>query len=270
MPPSATALAAATLVSKSYLACVLPMSGSPSLPTARYVSCHFRTALAGMPGLLATDSRPPALVEHPGGQLPGRSVVPASWADGHGKASHLSDFYFHVQEMGGSSNPLLSNAMSKTGMIDQNAIGIRNVFDIQRNRLLPMPTYDLATPRWVSVTLYGTVLDESYLRLLAQDRHLDLETVVLLGMVQKGIPITKDQSRMLHQRKLARGRYPKLTISASVTAATGTHGDYVRSKGVDNRVFKELVLELLRVRPCTQAEIIAELDHALPGDLSTR
>ena len=38
----------------------------------------------------------------------------------------------------------LANAMSKTGMIDQNAIGIRNVFDIQRNRLLPMPTYDLS------------------------------------------------------------------------------------------------------------------------------
>lgn len=55
-----------------------------------------------------------------------------------------------------------------------------------------------------------------------------------------------------------------------MAAATGTHGDYVRSKGVDNRVFKELVLELLRVRPCTRAEIIAELDHALSGDLSTR
>lgn len=44
-------------------------------------------------------------------------------------------------------NPLLANAMSKTGMIDQNAIGIRNVFDIQRARLLPMPTYDLSSPR---------------------------------------------------------------------------------------------------------------------------
>ena len=40
-------------------------------------------------------------------------------------------------------NPLLANAMSKTGMIDQNAIGIRNVFDIQRSRLLPMPIYEL-------------------------------------------------------------------------------------------------------------------------------
>lgn len=88
-------------------------------------------------------------------------------------------------------NPLLSNAMSKTGMIDQNAIGIRNVFDIQRNRLLPMSTYDLATPRRVSVTLYGTVLDESYSRLLVQDKHLDLGTVVLLeGYPHHEVPIS--------------------------------------------------------------------------------
>lgn len=167
-------------------------------------------------------------------------------------------------------NPLLSNAMSKTNMIDQNAIGIRNVFDIQRGRLLPMPTYDLNSPGRVSVTLYGTVLDENYSRLLAQDRHLELGVVVLLDMVQKGIPITKDQSRALHEMGLVRGRYPKLTISAEVAAATGTHGDYVRNKGVDNSVFKELIMELLRVRPCSRAEIIAQLGYALPADMSAK
>lgn len=167
-------------------------------------------------------------------------------------------------------NPLLSSAMSKTNMIDQNSIGIRNVFTIQRDRLLPMPTYDLATPSRVSVTLYGTMLDENYSRLLSQDKHLDLGTVVLLDMVQKGIPITKEQSRILHERKLVRGRYPKLTISAEVAAATGKHGGYVRSKGLDNTVFKELVLDLLRVRPCSRAEIIAELDHALPAGMTPK
>lgn len=167
-------------------------------------------------------------------------------------------------------NPLLSAAMGKTNMIDQNAIGIRNVFDIQRSRLLPMPTYDLATPRRVSVTLYGTALDENYSRLLARERHLDLGTVLLLDMVQKGIPITKEQSRALHEMGLVRGRYPQLTISAEVAAATGTHGDYVRSKGVDNSVFKELVLELLRVRPCSRAEIIAQLAYALPADMTAK
>ncbi|MBP3884633.1 MAG: putative DNA binding domain-containing protein [Olsenella sp.] len=167
-------------------------------------------------------------------------------------------------------NPLLSSAMNKTGMMDRNAIGIRNVFDIQRGRLLPMPTYDLTKPARVSVTLYGTVLNEDYSRLLAKDPNLDLVTVLLLDLVQKGLPITKEQSRLLHERKLVRGRYPKLTISAEMAAATGTHGDYVRAKGLDNSVFKELILELLRVRPCSRAEIIAELDHALPADLTTR
>lgn len=167
-------------------------------------------------------------------------------------------------------NPLLSSAMSRTGMMDRNAIGIRNVFDIQRNRLLPMPTYDLRKPARVSVTLYGTVLNEDYSRLLAGNRNLDLVTVLLLDLVQKGLPVTKEQSRLLHERKLVRGRYPKLTISAEVAAATGAHGEYVRAKGLDNSVFKELILELLRVRPCSRAEIIAELDHALPADLTPK
>lgn len=167
-------------------------------------------------------------------------------------------------------NPLLSSAMSRTGMMDRNAIGIRNVFDIQRSRLLPMPTYDLTKPARVSVALYGTVLNENYSHLLAKDPSLDLVTVLLLDLVQKGLPVTKDQSRLLHDRKLVRGRYPKLTISAEVAAATGTHGEFVRTKGLGNSVFKELILELLRVRPCSRAEIIAELDHALPADLTPK
>ncbi len=167
-------------------------------------------------------------------------------------------------------NPLLSSVMSKTGMMDRNAIGIRNVFDIQRNRLLPMPTYDLSEAGRVSVTLYGTVLNEDYSKLLASNRNLDLETVLLLDLVQKGLPVTKEQSRLLHERGLVRGRYPKLMISAEVAAATGAHGEYVRNKGVDNSVFKELILELLCVRPCSRAEIIAGLDHALPADLTPK
>jgi ATP-dependent DNA helicase RecG len=82
--------------------------------------------------------------------------------------------------------------------------------------------------------------------------------------------VLSSASRVLHERKLVRGRYPKLTISAEVAAATGKHGDYVRNKGLDNSVFKELVLDLLRVRPCTRGEIIAQFDHALPADMTDR
>lgn len=93
-------------------------------------------------------------------------------------------------------NPLLASAMSKTGMVDQNAIGIRNVFDIQRSRLLPMPTYKLSEPNRVAVAFYGGVLNEAYSRLLAAEPLLELNAVLLPDMVQKEQPISKEQAHM--------------------------------------------------------------------------
>lgn len=165
-------------------------------------------------------------------------------------------------------NPLLANAMSKTGMIDQNAIGIRNVFDIQRTRLLPMPTYDLTAPDRVSVTIYGEVLNEAYTRLLAAEPSLDLGAVLLLDMVQKGQPISKAQAKMLRERGLVEGRYPKLLISSKVAAVIGSHEEYVRAKGLDISVCKELIVKLLSTKACSRAEILSTIDHALPEGMT--
>lgn len=165
-------------------------------------------------------------------------------------------------------NPLLANAMSKTGMIDQNAIGIRNVFSIQRSRYLPMPTYDLSMPNRVSVTIYGEVLNEAYTRLLASEPELELNAVLLLDMVQKEQPITKEQAKMLRDRNLIEGRYPNFVISSKVAAVIGSHKEYVRKKGLDGRICKELIVKLLDTRPCSRAEIILAIDHALPQGLT--
>lgn len=167
-------------------------------------------------------------------------------------------------------NPLLSGAMSKTDMIDQNAIGIRNVFGIQRKRYLPMPTYDLSQPNRVSVTVHGKVLNESYSTLLASEPNLELHSVVLLDMVQKGQPITKAQAKFLRDRGLVEGRYPRLSISSKVAVAIGVHDEYVRNKGLDNTICKELILQLLSSRPSSRAEILCAIDHALPAGLSER
>lgn len=161
-------------------------------------------------------------------------------------------------------NPLLAGAMSKTGMIDQNAIGIRNVFDIQRSRLLPMPTYDLATIDRVAVTIFGEVLNEAYTRLLATEPTLELNAVLLLDMVQKGQPLSREQAKMLRDRGLVEGRYPKLIISSKVAAVIGSPDEYVRAKGLDSSVCKELILKLLRTKPCNRAEIMMALARALP------
>lgn len=164
-------------------------------------------------------------------------------------------------------NPLLANAMSKTGMIDQNAIGIRNVFDIQRARLLPMPTYDLSKGNRVEVTIYGEVLNAAYTHLLASEPSLELNAVLLLDMVQKKQPISKEQAKMLRDRGLIEGRYPNLVISSKVAAAIGSHEEYVRKKGLDSRICKELILKLLDTQPCSRVEILSAIEHALPEDM---
>ena len=165
-------------------------------------------------------------------------------------------------------NRLLADAMVNTDMIDQNAIGIRNVYEIQRGRMLPLPTYDLTEAGRVSVTIYGRVLDEKYTRLLASEPKMDLETVFMLDLVQKGSPITQEQARTLRSRGLVEGRYPKLTLSSKVAGIIGTHEEYVRQKGLDTSICKELVVKLLRTRPCTRAEIVSAISHALPEDMS--
>jgi ATP-dependent DNA helicase RecG len=165
-------------------------------------------------------------------------------------------------------NALLAEAMSKIGMIDQNAIGIRNVFSIQRERRLPLPTYDLSQPSRISVTIFGTVIDEKYSQLLAVYPELDLQSVVLLDMVQKEQPITKSQAKSLRSLGLVEGRYPRLTISSSVAKALDKQREYVRSKGLDNRICKELILQLLRSRPSTRIEILTAIRHALPKGMT--
>lgn len=167
-------------------------------------------------------------------------------------------------------NALLAKAMGKTGMIDQNAIGIRNVFDIQRSRLLPMPTYDLSEPRRVAVTIYGEVLNEAYSRLLAAEPQLELNAVMLLDMIQKGQPISKEQAKMLRDRGLIEGRYPNLTISSHVAAVIGSHEEYIRARGLETSVCKELIVKLLGTRPCSRAEVLSAIEHALPEGMSKK
>ena len=55
MPPSTTALAAATFCSYVHLACLPPMVSSTSLPNARYVCCHSLTVSLGTASSPATD-----------------------------------------------------------------------------------------------------------------------------------------------------------------------------------------------------------------------
>ena len=70
-------------------------------------------------------------------------------------------------------------------MIDTNSMGIPMIYEIQKDKCFPLPTFDLETPNRVIVTVYGKVLDSNYTQLLHANGDLDLRTVSLLDQVQK-------------------------------------------------------------------------------------
>ncbi|MFN2927330.1 RNA-binding domain-containing protein [Lachnospiraceae bacterium YH-ros2228] len=167
-------------------------------------------------------------------------------------------------------NAFLCNAMVNMYMIDTNSMGIPMIYNIQKNRCFPLPTYDLSVVDRVSVTIYGRVLDKNYTRLLHDNEDLDLKTVFLLDQVQKGQTITKEDCRVLKRKGLVEGRYPTLFVSYRIAEAVGDKAGYVRNKGLDEKICKELILAALNNDSLKKSDIFQAVKHALPEVLSDK
>lgn len=166
-------------------------------------------------------------------------------------------------------NTFLCNAMTNLYMIDTNSMGIPMMYQIQRERCFPLPTYDLTVPNRVSVTVYGKILDKNYTQLLHANSDLDMHTVFLLDKVQKHTPIAKDDYQQLKKKRLVEGRYPNIYVSFKVADMVGQRADYMRNQGLDDEVCKQLILKALKTMGSAgKQELMDVLAHALPEVLS--
>lgn len=166
-------------------------------------------------------------------------------------------------------NPFLSEAMVQMDMIDTIAMGIPKVFQMQRKRYFPLPTYDLSDPTRVRVSVYGKTINESYSRLLYAKPDLPMDIVYLLDKVQKGAEITNEEAAELHRLKLIEGRYPHISITNTLASKTGQEVSYTRSKGLNEEACKALVIQMLsETGPAPRAKITALLSDLLPSDLT--
>lgn len=143
-------------------------------------------------------------------------------------------------------NPLLAQAMVNFKMIDTASMGIRRVYSIQREKLFPMPDYNLSRMDQVEVTVFGKILNENYTKILFQNPDMDLETVYLLDRVQKGEQITRDDANVLRKQGLIEGKMPRLIISASVAESLGQKAQYIKKKGFDDSYYKKLIIDYLK------------------------
>lgn len=137
-------------------------------------------------------------------------------------------------------NRFLATAMFNLKMVDTIGGGIRKIFHYQRERLFPMPDYDLSNGR-VKVTIMGKVLDMDYAQVLARHPELTLEEIVMLDKVQKKLPLTTYEEKHLRTKKLIEGRRPNYFIGIKVAQQTGQKAIYSKNKAFDKKYYLDLI-----------------------------
>ena len=166
-------------------------------------------------------------------------------------------------------NVFLCNAMVNLYMIDTNSMGIPMMYQIQRDKCFPLPTYDLNTVNRVKVTVYGKILDKNYTQLLRSDADLNMGTVFLLDQVQKQEMISKENFKELKKQGLVEGRYPNIFVSFKIADIVGQKAAYVRNKGLDDDICKQMIIKALEsMEESSKQELMEVLEKALPEVLS--
>ena len=168
-------------------------------------------------------------------------------------------------------NQLLAESMAAFHMIDTATLGIRRAYNIQKAKYFPMPDYNVSTGTQVEVTIYGKILNDSYMHILYDHQDLDLQTVFLLDRIQKGLPVEKEDVDRLRAQKLVEGRLSSLYLSASAAKSIDESTTYIKNKGFDDKYYKDLIIEYLKqYRKAKKKDIRELLWDKLPDALSDK
>jgi len=142
-------------------------------------------------------------------------------------------------------NRFLSVAMFNLKMVDTAGGGIRKMFNYQRDRFFPMPDYDLSGGK-VKVTITGKVLDPEYANVLARNKDLTLEEIMMLDKVQKKKRLNIQEEKHLKSKRLIEGRRPNYFISLKVAQQTGQKATYTKNKAFEKTYYLDLILKAIR------------------------
>lgn len=161
-------------------------------------------------------------------------------------------------------NKFLATAMFNLKMVDTAGGGIKKIFNFQRARYFPLPDYDLSEEK-VKMSISGKILDMDYARLLAQNKDLSLEEIMMLDKVQKKNPLTAFEEKHLKSKKLIEGRKPNYFIGLKVAQNTGQKAEYSKNKGFDKKYYLDLIVKSIKEhKELTRSDVDALLWNKLP------
>ena len=163
-------------------------------------------------------------------------------------------------------NQFLVAAMVGLKMVDTIGSGIRKMYNYQRQRLFPLPDYNLADNR-VEVTITGKILDMNYANILAGNSDLNLLDIELLNRVQLGKPLSDEEIARLRSKRLIEGRKPKVYIAKHIAQKVGQKIEYSEHKGLENKSCEEFLMTALRDHKSLSRKEIDKLLWRLLPDL---
>ena len=155
-------------------------------------------------------------------------------------------------------NKFLASAMFNLKMVDTAGGGIRKMFLYQRERFFPLPDFDLTEGK-VKVTITGKVLDIDYARLLAQNKDLSLDEIMVLDKVQKKLKLTEIEEKHLREEKLIEGRKPNYYISLRVAQKTGQKAEYSKNRAFDKAYYLDLIEKAIKEHGFVERNDVDEL-----------
>lgn len=88
--------------------------------------------------------------------------------------------------------PFLVEAMRNVKMVETEGGGILKLFNEQRKRLFPMPTYDMSDGK-VAVEIVGRMQSLPFALMLLTHPELNAAQILMLDRVAKGLPLTEKQ-----------------------------------------------------------------------------
>ncbi|MFM7854130.1 MAG: ATP-binding protein [Flammeovirgaceae bacterium] len=155
-------------------------------------------------------------------------------------------------------NKFLASAMFNLKMVDTAGGGIRKMFIFQRERFFPLPDFDLREGK-VKVAITGKVLDIDYARLLARNKELSLDEIIMLDKVQKKMKLNEAEEKYLRERKLIEGRKPNYYISLRVAQKTGQKAEYSKNRAFDKAYYLDLIVKAIKEHGFVERNDIDEL-----------
>ena len=164
-------------------------------------------------------------------------------------------------------NEFLASAMVNLKMVDTIGSGIKKMYTKQRERLFPLPVFDL-TPDRVTLTITGKIIDINYSNLLARNPQLSLYDIELLNRIQFGKKPSKEVVAYLRGKGLIEGRMPNVYISKGLATVIDKKADYSKHKGLDEKKYISLIEDALKGHgQLSRIEITDILWNVLPSIL---